>query len=384
MVKISQQPFSYPVVCQFEIIQIWWNALRIFSEIYFSSLSLWICKRSTWNMDIGASPIAKSFGPLWWGYSESRNFNTGGQLIRLMIPKSGTPPKNVKKIIPSLKDYTVPETNIAPENWWLEYYFPIGARPIFRCELLVSGRVNSGIFTTLNLNLVFKLAWISDYLFHRMTSIQRKQLSSLSSGDTAKNRATSRGVLDDRLPSLVRCKVGKGLMPWDFLGLKKGEIFSAEILPGWFGWLFFFVSLEVNHLQRIKFGWKWPEEMRSKHSKQSQLLMYVQDPDEIAMQRQEAWEYMGDVKHFMIMMVMICMVMTQSWWWWWWWWWWRRRRRRRPLWRSSWPLVVMMLFTARDHCLHTVQPRIPTKIPKIAPLSKGVTFSKPSFSVSSR
>ena len=43
--------------------------------------------------------------------------------------------------------------------------------------------------------------------------------------------------------------------------------------------------------------------MRSKHSKQSQLLMYVQDPDEIAMQRQEAWEYMGDVKHFMIMMV---------------------------------------------------------------------------------
>ena len=51
-----------------------------------------------------------------------------------------------------------------------------------------------------------------------MTSIQRKQLSSLSSGDTAKNRTTSRGVLDDRLPSLGRCKVGKGLMPWDFFG----------------------------------------------------------------------------------------------------------------------------------------------------------------------
>ena len=29
----------------------------------------------------------------------------------------------------------------APENGWLEYYFPIGARPIFRVELLVSGRV---------------------------------------------------------------------------------------------------------------------------------------------------------------------------------------------------------------------------------------------------
>ena len=36
---------------------------------------------------------------------------------------------------------TLPETNIAPKNRWLEYYFPIGFRPIFRCKLLVSGRV---------------------------------------------------------------------------------------------------------------------------------------------------------------------------------------------------------------------------------------------------
>ena len=35
----------------------------------------------------------------------------------------------------------LPETNIAPENWWLEYEFPFGVSPIFRCELLVSGRV---------------------------------------------------------------------------------------------------------------------------------------------------------------------------------------------------------------------------------------------------
>ena len=27
---------------------------------------------------------------------------------------------------------TLPETNMAPENWWLEYYFPFGARPAFR------------------------------------------------------------------------------------------------------------------------------------------------------------------------------------------------------------------------------------------------------------
>ena len=25
-----------------------------------------------------------------------------------------------------LNSYTLPETNIAPENGWLEYYFPIG------------------------------------------------------------------------------------------------------------------------------------------------------------------------------------------------------------------------------------------------------------------
>ena len=27
---------------------------------------------------------------------------------------------------------TLPETNITPENGWLEYYFPIGFRPIFK------------------------------------------------------------------------------------------------------------------------------------------------------------------------------------------------------------------------------------------------------------
>ena len=36
---------------------------------------------------------------------------------------------------------TLPETNIAPKNGWLEYYFPFGFRPIFRCKRLVLGRV---------------------------------------------------------------------------------------------------------------------------------------------------------------------------------------------------------------------------------------------------
>ena len=41
---------------------------------------------------------------------------------------------------------TLPETNIAPKRGWLEYYFPIGFRPIFRGELLVSERVTFSDF----------------------------------------------------------------------------------------------------------------------------------------------------------------------------------------------------------------------------------------------
>ena len=42
--------------------------------------------------------------------------------------------------LPTPKLPTLPETNIAPENGWLEYYFPIGFRPIFRGKLAVSFR----------------------------------------------------------------------------------------------------------------------------------------------------------------------------------------------------------------------------------------------------
>ena len=33
-----------------------------------------------------------------------------------------------------------PETNITPKNGWLEYYCPLGFRPIFRCKLAVCSR----------------------------------------------------------------------------------------------------------------------------------------------------------------------------------------------------------------------------------------------------
>ena len=39
---------------------------------------------------------------------------------------------------------TLPETNITPENGWLEYYFPIGDGR-FSGAMLVSGRVIVGL-----------------------------------------------------------------------------------------------------------------------------------------------------------------------------------------------------------------------------------------------
>ena len=36
---------------------------------------------------------------------------------------------------------TLPATNMAPENGWLEYQFPFGARPISTGKLLVLGSV---------------------------------------------------------------------------------------------------------------------------------------------------------------------------------------------------------------------------------------------------
>ena len=42
---------------------------------------------------------------------------------------------------PARRFVTLLETNIAPENGWLEYYFPIGFRPIFSGKLIVSGSV---------------------------------------------------------------------------------------------------------------------------------------------------------------------------------------------------------------------------------------------------
>ena len=50
----------------------------------------------------------------------------------VIIPRFGFPPREKK----------LPETNIASENGWLEYYFPIGEAYFQGLLLLVSGRVD--------------------------------------------------------------------------------------------------------------------------------------------------------------------------------------------------------------------------------------------------
>ena len=54
--------------------------------------------------------------------------------------------------------YTLPETNIAPKNGWLEYYFPIGKAYFQGLSLLVSGRVTY--------NLHFPTTGIREANFH--------------------------------------------------------------------------------------------------------------------------------------------------------------------------------------------------------------------------
>ena len=50
--------------------------------------------------------------------------------------------------LPSLKP-----ADIAPENGWLEDdSFPFAIRPLFRCELLVSGRVFVKVFSHLEIS----------------------------------------------------------------------------------------------------------------------------------------------------------------------------------------------------------------------------------------
>ena len=54
-----------------------------------------------------------------------------------------SPPKKVDSdLMRSIPPSTLPETNIAPENGWLEYDRFLLGWPILRGELLVSGRVN--------------------------------------------------------------------------------------------------------------------------------------------------------------------------------------------------------------------------------------------------
>ena len=63
------------------------------------------------------------------GRNKNHNFLCFYSALKLQL---GLPRRELKHI-------TLPETNIAPENGWVEYWFPFGAQPIFEGELLVLG-----------------------------------------------------------------------------------------------------------------------------------------------------------------------------------------------------------------------------------------------------
>ena len=59
-------------------------------------------------------------------------------------------PRDAKHMIPTypnqqISTHTLPETNMAPDNWWLEDEFPFGMAYFQGLLLLVSGRVSTHI-----------------------------------------------------------------------------------------------------------------------------------------------------------------------------------------------------------------------------------------------
>ena len=75
-------------------------------------------------------------------------FQIGGEggstreTVSLISQDSSLSSQEFSWIAQDFPSVTLPQTSIAPENGWLEYYFPFGFRPIFRGELLVSGSVS--------------------------------------------------------------------------------------------------------------------------------------------------------------------------------------------------------------------------------------------------
>ncbi len=50
------------------------------------------------------------------------SFSQVEELVLYMYISTST----IYEVLTCTNTYTLPETNIAPENGWLEYYFPIG------------------------------------------------------------------------------------------------------------------------------------------------------------------------------------------------------------------------------------------------------------------
>ena len=64
----------------------------------------------------------------WWRYWDIKPV----RIVEVSTPMGARCSCPVLFHVPHNLMSTLPETNIAPKNGWLEYYFPIGARPIFR------------------------------------------------------------------------------------------------------------------------------------------------------------------------------------------------------------------------------------------------------------
>ena len=137
----------------------------------------------------------------------------------------------------------VSRQHLSPENWCLEYHFPFGARPIFKCELFVSGRVTlSGIQKSYSTQRDF--LGIRDYL--RCAKV-------CSNTNLAKRHGTKNK--QNRQNSSFTLAAGPKTCGCAFLGRKWGSQKFATPIHQWK----FTLELIEHHFSRVPVGqntWK--------------------------------------------------------------------------------------------------------------------------------
>ena len=139
-------------------------------DVFNLSFCSWKCLCHCWCL-IGSSPnVWNTFATeaLWFSWTKpSKNFNKRctkyNWFILVILDVSFFGIFEVKWIFKMICS-TLPETNIAPENAWLEDEFPFGSfwgpLPIFRCELSVFGGV-MWLPTSLGFFSLVPIVWIT-------------------------------------------------------------------------------------------------------------------------------------------------------------------------------------------------------------------------------